>query len=288
MIPKFEIRAIEDGDIAEVIALLCEGFPRRSTEYWRTGLRKLSERERPPQCEKYGYVLVADKALRGVVLTIPSLHENDSETQTFINISSWYAQPKFRGTPAKELYGYASRHQNVTYTNLSAASNTIKTITSFGFQEWTRGQMIAVGLRSRRSRLEQARIIASNEVGRAEISSTEARVLADHQSFGCLTFYLETRDNLSPFIFVRRYLKGFIPCAQLIYCRNVIDLVEYGQAIYIWLTMQGFPLMLIDASGPIEGLVGRYFHGKASKYFKGPRPAKAVDHTYSEMVILGF
>jgi len=55
-----------------------------------------------------------------------------------------------------------------------------------------------------------------------------------------------------------------------------------------WLTMRGFPLMLIDASFPIEGLVGYYVDGKSSKYFKGPRPVKAIDHTYSEMVLLGF
>jgi len=46
--------------------------------------------------------------------------------------------------------------------------------------------------------------------------------------------------------------------------------------------------MLIDASAPIEGLVGYYVDGKSSKYFKGPRPVKAIDHTYSEMVLLGF
>ncbi len=50
----------------------------------------------------------------------------------------------------------------------------------------------------------------------------------------------------------------------------------------------GSPLMLFDASAPIEGLVGYYVDGKSSKYFKGPRPVKAIDHTYSEMVLLGF
>ena len=29
---------------------------------------------------------------------------------------------------------------------------------------------------------------------------------------------------------------------------------------------------------PIEGLVGYYVDGKSSKYFKGPRPVKAIDH----------
>jgi len=288
MTAAFEIREIGDDDLAEVVALLCEGFPRRTPEYWRTGLQKLANRERPPDTEKYGYVLTAGNELRGVVLTIPSVHENGSERHVFINISSWYVQPPFRGSPAKELYRHASCRQSITYTNLSAAAHTVKTITSFGFKEWTAGQMVAVGLKRHRSSLEKIRILSSSKLGSVEICSAEANLLADHESLGCLTFFLETPNRLSPFIFVRRRVMGFIPCAQLIYCRELIDLIQHSMAISTWLTMRGFPLMLIDASAPIEGLVGYYVDGKSSKYFKGPRPVKAIDHTYSEMVLLGF
>jgi len=90
-----------------VVALLCEGFPRRAREYWRTGLQKLGDRERPPDTTKYGYVLVAEIALRGVVLTIASVHTEGSERRVFINISSWYVQPPFRGSPAKKPYRHA-------------------------------------------------------------------------------------------------------------------------------------------------------------------------------------
>jgi len=43
---------------------------------------------------------------------------------------------------------------------------------------------------------------------------------------------------------------GFIPYAQLIYCRELVDLIQHGLAISSWLTMRGFPLMLTDASAP--------------------------------------
>jgi hypothetical protein len=286
MRPAYEIREIQDGDLAEVTALLCEGFPRRSTEYWRAGLQRLSSRERPPDTEKYGYVLEADKALRGVVLTIPSVHDHGSHPKIIINISSWYVQPSLRGNPAKELYRQASRRPDVTYTNLSPARNTIGTITSNGFQEWTSGQMVAMGFR--RSRSKKARILTWKEVVSDDPSSIEAKVLADHESFGCLTFYLNVKSSLLPFIFVRRYIKGWIPCAQLIYCGQLSDLVEYNQPISIWLATRGFPFMLIDASDPIKGLIGHHFDYKASKYYRGQRPVKAIDHTYSEIVILGF
>ena len=64
MTAAFEIREIGDDDLAEVVALLCEGFPRRTPEYWRIGLQKLANRERPPDTEKYGYALTAGNELR--------------------------------------------------------------------------------------------------------------------------------------------------------------------------------------------------------------------------------
>jgi len=288
MASAFVIREIRDDDLAEVVALLCQGFPRRTPEYWRAGLQRLATRERPPYTEKYGYVLATEDALGGVVLTIASDHEDGLKRQVFINISSWCAQPSFWGAPARELYRHACRRQDVTYTNLSAAAHTIKTITSFGFQEWTSGQMVAVGLKWDRSSLRKLHFLTLNEAKSIGISSAEARLLADHEDFGCLAFCLETPNGLFPFVFVRRRIKGFVPCAQLIYCRNLGDLVEHGPAISMWLAIRGFPFMIIDASAMINGLTGCYFPGKARKYFKGPQPLKAVDHSYSEMVIFGF
>lgn len=288
MLTSYQIREIGESDLADVVTLLCEGFPRRTPKYWRTGLQRLGNRERPVGTEKYGYVLVTGNVLRGVILTIPSMHRSGAEQQVFINISSWYVQRAFRGPPAKELYRHACRREGITYTNLSAAPHTLNTIRSLGFQLWTSGQMAAVGLRWHRSSLQRARILSSSDFRTSEICPAEAKLLADHDSYGCLTFWLDAPNQLCPFIFVRRRVRGVIPCAQLVYCRELGDLIQHGLTISSWLMMRGFPLMLIDASASIKGLVGRYYPDKGGKYFKGPRPPMAHDHTYSEMVLLGF
>jgi hypothetical protein len=160
-------------------------------KYWRTGLQRLGNRERPPNTERYGYVLVSDNAVRGVVLTIPSIHEAGSGPQVFINISSWYVQPQYRGTPARELYRRACCRKDVTYTNLSPAQHTIKTIKSLGFQEWTTGQMLAIGLKWHRSSLQKTRILSSSVFGSDEIWPAEANLLTDHTRLGCLTRLLQ-------------------------------------------------------------------------------------------------
>jgi hypothetical protein len=178
MTAAFEIREIGDDDLAEVVALLCEGLPRSTSAYWRAGLQRLAKRERPPSTEKYGYVLTTENRLRGIVLTIPSVHEEGLERRVYVNISSWYVQPTLRGSPAKELYRHASRREGITYTNLSAATYTIKTIKSFGFQEWTAGQMVAVGVKWPRSSLGKIRFLSQNKLGSSD-RSAEANLLAE-------------------------------------------------------------------------------------------------------------
>ena len=76
--------------------------------------------------------------------------------------------------------------------------------------------------------------------------------------------------------------------AQLIYCERLSDLVDNSWAITLEALKRGFVALLVDASGPIEGFRGRYFPGRAAKYYKGPAPLFAFDHSYSEMIYVGF
>ena len=113
-------------------------------------------------------------------------------------------------------------------------------------------------------------------------------MLRYHANRGCITFCLELPDRLAPFIFLPRRIKPGIPVAQLIYCERMDDFQDNSRNIYLSLLARGYPAMLVDASGPIVGLKGKYFPGRASKYYKGQPPFYAVDHTYSEMIYIGF
>jgi hypothetical protein len=280
-----EIRDLSESDLPEAIRLLCEGFPRRAATYWRTGFDRLARRDPPQNTVRIGHAIFDSGTMRGVILAIPSTHENRASTQTFVNISSWYVQSSHRGAPAKQLYRYASsRHPDVTYTNLSAKPHTLKAIRAMGFQEWTAGQLLCVGTKGGAGR---TRIISAEKSRAAGLPDPIARTLMDHERFGCISFCIETPTKLAPFVFLRRRVR-FVPCAQLIYCESLDDLIPNGRAISASLAMRGYPAMIVDANGPVPGLPGRYFAGRSSKYFRGPAPAVAVDHTYSEMIFLGF
>jgi hypothetical protein len=280
-----DIRTLSDQDLSEAVRLLTEGFPRRNEEYWRVGLARLARREPPEHTVPVGYGLFEGDRMHGVVLAIPSLHAHPRGNQTFVNISSWYVEPSHRGALAKQLYDHASsRHPDVTYTNLSAAAHTQKAIRKMGFQEWTEGQMLGVGTRSTPGR---KRVVPAREARSAGLPDSVAQTLVDHEEAGCIAFCLETPEKLAPFVFLRRRVMR-LPCAQLIYCESLDDLVENGRKLSATLALRGYPAMIVDAAGPIPGLRGRYFAGKASKYIRGPAPLLHVDHTYSEMIFLGF
>jgi hypothetical protein len=283
--PAFTIRELEERDLPELAQIMAEGFPRHSRAFWENCLRLIKQRDRAPGTPQYGYGIEAD-GLKGAALALGSLHGPPDSPQTIVNISSWTVRPSHRGPPAKELYRYASRFDNFTYSNLSAASHTLKTITQFGFREGTAGQILAVGVRKvPRSAI---RIVTTHDAELAGLEPQKAEMLRYHANRGCIAFCLGLPDRLAPLIFLPRRIKPGIPVAQLIYCEQMDDFQDNSRGVYLWLLARGYPALLVDSSGPIIGLKGKYFPGKAAKYYKGQSSLYAVDHTYSEMIYIGF
>jgi hypothetical protein len=283
--PDFTIRPLDDSDFDELVGIMAEGFPRHGTDFWRDRLRVVGERERAPGTQKYGYGIEAG-GLQGAALALGSLHGPPDARQTIVNISSWTVRPSHRGPPAKELYRHASSFDGFTYSNLSAAAHTLKTITRFGFREGTAGQVIGLGLR--RGPGAARRMVSTGEAGRAGLPDYKVELLRHHERHGCVAFCLELEDRLAPLIFLPRRLKPGIPVAQLIYCERLGEFQANSRSIFLRLLGKGFAALLVDGSGPIDGLRGRYYPGKAAKYYKGPMPVHDVDHSYSEMIYIGF
>lgn len=279
-----EIRDLSAADIPEAVRVLHEGFPHRSPRYWEAGLDRLAGRDTPANAARLGHALFVDGTMRGVILSIPSIHDTPLGPQTFVNLSSWSVDPAHRGRSALQLYVTASsRDSAFTYTNLSATAHTLKAVLAKGFREMTAGQLLCVG---RRMSFGKKYFVQPRKAMAAGLSESATRVLVDHEDFGCLSVCLETPSKLIPLIFLRRSVNS-VPLAQLIYCERLDDLIANGLAVSTWLLSRGYPAMIIDASGTVRGLTGRYFAGKAKKYVKGPAPVFAVDHTYSEMMYFG-
>lgn len=279
-------RQIEDADVKRVVDLLTRGFRLRPREYWQRALAKLSVHDTPSGMPKYGYMLESCGDVVGVILLIFSTIPGSDAPRIRCNVSSWCVEPAYRAY-ASLLIAQALKRRNVTYVNVSPAKHTRWTVEAQGFRRYSSGQFLAFPALSRAASGGSVTVVDIGTPPRAPFDPTELALMRVHKQHGCLSLWCVTAERAHPFVFLPRLLKGVIPCAQLVYCRDTADFVRMSRPLGWYLTARGRVFVIIDSNGPIAGLVGKYIDGKAPKYFKGPDRPSCGDLAYTEAVLFG-
>jgi hypothetical protein len=280
---KVRCRQIAEADLEAVADLLREGFPSRARKYWTTGFERM--RRRPPPCDapRFGYVLDVDGALVGVLLL---LFTGMAQARPTFNVSSWYVRPGYRGF-ATLLVTMALRRKDAVYLNTSPIEHSLPILTALGFRPLSNGQLVSALWLSPPGRA-RVRAISPTEQACRHPQLPEFDLLRDHAANGCISLVCDTGADQIPFIFTRRDIRyAPLGVAQLIWCRQYEDLARLAGPLGRALAQRGAPLVICDANGPVEGLVGRYFPGKSPKFFKGPIQPRINDLAFSEAVIFG-
>lgn len=285
-VPAIRCRQIETGDIPAVAKLLTHGFPNRNREFWLRALDQLTRREPPRDLPKYGYLLETKGEVVGAILMICSVMRAGEMPAPRCNLSSWYVEPPFRAY-APLLVSHALRHKEVTYLNVSAAPHTWPIIEAQGFSRYTAGLFISLPALNGLSGGEKAEVLDAHERPAVAFDQFEQEVLLQHADHGCIGLWCVTDERAYPFVFRPRLVKGFLPCAQLIYCRDIADFARFAGPLGRHLARHGRPIVIVDANGPIPGLVGIFRRGSKPKYFKGPQRPRIGDLAYTEYAIMG-
>jgi hypothetical protein len=283
---RLGVREVTEADVDPVINLLVRGFP-RPRRYWEVRLERLRKRFLPPNVPRYGYLLEADGKPVGIILLISSLRRVGDGEELFSNLSGWYVEPDFR-SGATQLLKRALANKQITYLNLYPATHVRPIIEAFGFRRYSDGQVLGLLALAQNHRTTRPRIVGLDKVGKSDLKEGELHLLETQADYGCMAFCCTTDGQMRPFVFVPRVIKGFIPCAQLAYCRKITDLVDVAGTVGRYLLRQGRPFVLIDANGPIRGIPGRYFAEVAPKYYKGATAPALGDLTETEATIFGF
>jgi len=227
-LPDIRCRQIEEDDVPGVAELLTRGFPSRGGEFWRHALEQLTRRDPPDGLPKYGYLLETSSGPVGVILLICSAMPADGTLAPRCNLSSWYVDPAFRAY-APMLVSQALRHKQVTYTNVSAAPHTWPIIEAQGFARYSDG--IFVALPALAFGGAKARVFDARHEPSVSFDPFEQETLRQHAAHGCISLWSATGERAYPFVFRPRLVKGFIPCAQLIYCRDIADFGRFAGPI---------------------------------------------------------
>ena len=279
-------RQIEATDIDQVVSLLARGFPAHNRVFWLGAFAQLRRHEPPTGLPKYGYLLQSDGAVVGAILLICSTMLSSDAVATRCNLSSWYVEPAFRAY-APMLVSQALRHKDITYLNVSSAPHTRPIIEAQGFSRYCDGIFIATPMLNGLFGGEKVEVFDATRKPAVDFDPFERELLLQHAEHGCICLWCATAERAYPFIFRSRLVRGFIPCAQLIYCRDVCDFVRFAGPVGRLLARRGNPLVIVDANGPIPHLVGWFSRGNMPKYFKGPQRPRIGDLAYTEHAILG-
>lgn len=285
-LPRIRSREIEQSDVPAVAALLTRGFRSRPARFWSDLFNCLGDREAPPELPKYGYLLETDGgAVAGAILLIFSVRQ-DHEAGIRCNVSSWFVEPAFRSY-ASLLVSKALRHRSVTYVNITPAPHTLPILRAQGYVQYSKGVFVTLPA-ARFFGSRGARVVAVNASSgpSAGLDKFESRLLLDHARYGCISLLCRDRNQTYPFIFRPRAYKS-VPCAQLVYCRDLDQFVRFAGPIGRFLAVHGRPLVVLDSNDPIPGLIGKFFDGKMPKYFKGAAQPRLGDLAYTEAAMFG-
>ena len=180
-----------------------------------------------------------------------------------------YMWIRLSGCYAPLLTSRALKDKNVTVLNLTAAPHTYKMVRNHRFrrvQQWDlrRGPRRAGPPEDIPVRVIDARIEPD-----VPFDPHEHNLLLEHADYGCISLWCIAQERAYPFVFRPRTVR-FLPCAQLVYCRNVDDFVRFARPIGRHLARRLRPLVILDANGPVPGLIGKYYPEKMPRYFFGP------------------
>ncbi len=285
-LPGLRCRQIDEADIEAVASLLARGFPIHNRRFWLGAFAQLTRHEPPPGLPKYGYLLESDGVVVGAVLLICATMPAGDAVATRCNLSSWYVEPRFRAY-APMLVSQALRYKNVTYLNVSPAPHTRPIIEAQGFSRYCDGIFVAVPMLQGLFGGPKVEVFDAQRRPEVAFNPCDQEILLEHAVHGCISLWCATFERAYPFVFRPRMVRRGVPCAQLIYCRDVGDFVRFAGPIGRVLARHGKPFVIIDANGPMPGLLGWYSPGNMPKYFKGPQRPRLGDLAYTEHAVLG-
>ncbi len=280
-------REIGADDIGAVLDLLCEGFTRLPRSHWAAALELMRTRAIPASMPRYGYTIESDGNLVGILLLIAAELRCDGKTTTRCNGLAWYVRHQFRAY-APVLLNRSLRLPADMHLNVFPASHTFPIIEALGFVRFTNGISLsvpAVTLRSGRIRILPAGRLAE---ARHPIPDEDRNLLIEHHRAGCIALWCETAKGGHPFVFRRRVVKSWLPCAQLIYCRDLEDLTHLAGPVGRYLLRSGMPVVLAAANGAMPGVPGVYMDGKYPMYYRGTTRPQVGDLAYTEAGLFGF
>jgi hypothetical protein len=283
--PRVSCREIAEKDFPALADLLARGFPCHTAGSWREVLDRLSAHRTPPRMPRYGFLLESNAAPVGAVLTIFSEVDTAGRSTIRCNLSSWYVEPEFR-CYASLLQPRGSAYRDITFVNITPARHTLPLLEAQGFVQYSSGQFISMPT-ARGPWNVRVEPCTTDLCAGSDLSASVVELLLIHASYGCISVTCHDTSGRYAFVFKKWQPIRGVPSVYLIYCQSVENFVRFAGPLGRFLARRGFPLIVLDADGPLSGLFGKFLDDQP-KLSKGPNPPRLGDLAYTERALFSF
>jgi hypothetical protein len=276
-------REIVPYDFARLADLLASGYPSSDRGFWLNRFKKLTDHVAPPGYPKYGFVLEREGSPVGSIFTVFSSVVIDGLTKARCYLTNWYVVPEYRSYAAM-LARQAKKYKEATYFIGTPSEHARPILEAQGYTRYCEGRFTTVPALSRGCDRARVAIFSTERREKSLIPVPEEELLLRHAEYGCISLTCDSTSGVSPFVFHPRVKAGLLPFARLVYCRDLSDFTRFAAPLGRFLIGRGYPLVILDANGPIRGLIGRY-SGNFPKFYSGPDRPRLGDSAYSTRVI---
>jgi hypothetical protein len=276
-------REIVRSDFDRLADLMTSGYPSSSHDFWLQRLGRLSQHASPLGYPKYGFVLERDGAPIGGIFTVFSSVIVNELSRIRCYLTNWYVTPEYRSY-ASMLAKQAKKYKEATYFIGTPSGHARPILEAQGYTRYCDGRFTAAPALSRRHEDARVAVLSDQSCGKSGLPPPEEELLLRHARYGCISLTCSSASGVYPFVFHPRLKARVVPFARLVYCRDLSDLVRLAAPLGRFLISRGYPLIVLDANGPVPGLVGAY-SGNFPKFFSGPDQPRLGDSAYSARVI---
>lgn len=281
-----KIRLIGKDDCEEVIALLCEGFPRRDRAYWARAFHHLDQRPEVSGFPKYGYLIEDQGSVQGVLLILTADLGMGFAGGLRSNMSSWYVREPWRKY-ATFMLRAGMKAQGGCYTDLSPAPQVVQINAALGFKPYTGGSILLDARSALRGGGKASFWDGATETEGSERLATALKAVARrHIGYGCTALLVSGPTGPHLALYRIKKLKRVIPAARFVYGDPAL-LVGSAGAVMRALLRRGVPLAQIDAPLGVSGRDVRLMPTRDLRYATGSAPPLAGDLLESEIAVFG-
>lgn len=279
-----QLKPIDDACLGDAAALLSQGFPERSGEFWDSALERLTAYRKASDAGPIGQLLYVGGRAVGIILTIGSRRGHGPSERTVVNLSSWYVDAKHRWLAPRMLQKVVA-DDTVVYTDISPSDSTVAINNRLGFHVASQGVMLFVLPWIAMTRLSRSRVVPFAELSESALREADYRVLSDHHRLGCLAAAIEAGGKYHPLLFHKTRRKG-LSVARLLYAESREIVGTHIAAVARFLLRHRVMMLTIhaDTDKRIPGSIAWNTH--APVQVKGAWDRGHVDHAFSEIVFL--